>query len=156
MTLTLKKIETDKYIDDIFELTKPISKFYPNFKNWLYKNFDAKNLNQERLIYGAFYNQELIGVCLGKRTQNENKICTIFVKDEFRYGSYENINIGTILFSKMIKEFEYNDEIEISFNDCISNNLKYFVEKFGFKYNYSIKNLYKENNIEHFYKRPFR
>ena len=74
-----------KYLyDDIYKMTQSIGNTYPKYKDWYYNTFieDLKKGNRAYII--ATHHMILTGCCLMKNTPNEKKICTFFVKPEYR------------------------------------------------------------------------
>lgn len=74
-----------KLIDDVYEFTKDIEKYYSDYKEWFYnKHIKEKN---RKTIY--IKNNCLIGIINLKK--EEKKICTIYVKDEYRRNGISDI-----------------------------------------------------------------
>lgn len=111
----------EKIIDEIYELTKEIGNTYSDYKEWFY-NKQTKEENR-RTIY--LKTNEIIGVVNLKK--EENKLCTIYLKEEYR-----NIGISNILLEEA---FKYLDTTK-PYLTCNKNNLKYLnniIKKYNWK-----------------------
>ena len=115
---------------EIYQLTDYNKRQYPEYYKWYYQK------NIPRIIAGSgeaiFYLDgfQIVGLSLLKKDNNESKICTLLINEEYRNKGY----------SKIILEeaFKYLTEIEnyeTIFNDnMISefiNNIKFLPIKFN-------------------------
>ena len=111
----------EKIIDEIYELTKEIRNTYSDYKEWFY-NKQTKEENRKTIYLKT---DEIIGVVNLKK--EENKLCTIYLKEEYR-----NIGISNILLEEA---FKYLDTIK-PYLTCNKNNLKYLnniIKKYNWK-----------------------
>ena len=93
-SLTLNEII--KYSIKIYETTKYLENDYPNYKKWFIDKQLKEVLEGRREILFLEENNEIIALaCLKKE---ENKICTLYVKEEYR-----NKGIGTKLLIEVMK-----------------------------------------------------
>ena len=91
-SLTLNEII--KYSIKIYETTKYLENDYPNYKKWFIEKQLKEVLEGRREILFLEENNEIIALaCLKKE---ENKICTLYVKEEYR-----NKGIGTELINSV-------------------------------------------------------
>ena len=74
-----------KLIDDIYDFTKNIEKYYSDYKEWFYD----KHIREENRKTIYIKNNNLIGVINLKK--EEKKICTIYVKEEYRRSGFSDI-----------------------------------------------------------------
>lgn len=110
-----------KIIDEIYELTKEIGNTYSDYKEWFY-NKQTKEENRKTIYLKT---NEIIGVVNLKK--EENKLCTIYLKEEYR-----NIGISNILLEEA---FKYLDTTK-PYLTCNKNNLKYLnniIKKYNWK-----------------------
>lgn len=110
-----------KIIDEIYELTKEIENTYSDYKEWFY-NKQTKEENRKTIYLKT---DEIIGVINLKK--EENKLCTIYLKEEYR-----NIGISNILLEEA---FKYLDTTK-PYLTCNKNNLKYLnniIKKYNWK-----------------------
>lgn len=110
-----------KIIDEIYELTKEIGNTYSDYKEWFY-NKQTKEENRKTIYLKT---NEIIGVVNLKK--EENKLCTIYLKEEYR-----NIGISNILIEEA---FKYLDTTK-PYLTCNKNNLKYLnniIKKYNWK-----------------------
>lgn len=110
-----------KIIDEIYELTKEIGNTYSDYKEWFY-NKQTKEENRKTIYLKT---NEIIGVVNLKK--EENKLCTIYLKEEYR-----NIGISNILLEEA---FKYLDTTK-PYLTCDKNNLKYLnniIKKYNWK-----------------------
>lgn len=110
-----------KIIDEIYELTKEIGNTYSDYKKWFY-NKQTKEENRKTIYLKT---NEIIGVVNLKK--EENKLCTIYLKEEYR-----NIGISNILLEEA---FKYLDTTK-PYLTCNKNNLKYLnniIKKYNWK-----------------------
>ena len=93
-SLTLHEIIL--YSIKLYEETKEIEKEYPNYKNWFIHKQIKELLEGKRDILFVEKDNKIIALaCLKK---NENKICTLYVKEEYRKQK-----IGTKLLEESMK-----------------------------------------------------
>ena len=93
-SLTLHEIIL--YSIKLYEETKEIEKEYPNYKNWFIHKQIKELLEGKRDILFVEKDYKIIALaCLKK---NENKICTLYVKEEYRKQK-----IGTKLLEESMK-----------------------------------------------------
>ena len=111
----------EKIIDEIYELTKEIRNTYSDYKEWFY-NKQTKEENRKTIYLKT---DEIIGVVNLKK--KENKLCTIYLKEEYR-----NKGISNILLEEA---FKYLDTTK-PYLTCNKNNLKYLnniIKKYNWK-----------------------
>lgn len=111
----------ENVIDKIYELTKDIENTYPDYKEWFY-NKHTKEENRKTIYIKN--NNEIIGVVNLKK--EENKLCTIYIKEEYR-----NQGISNILLEETFKYLGTTKP----YLTCDKNNLKY-LNKIIKKYNW--------------------
>ena len=113
----------DNVVDEIYELTKGIEKYYSDYKEWLY-NKQCVNSDDRVTIYIRNFDK-IIGVCNLKLS--ENKLCTIYID-----GEYRNKGIGGMLLNEAFKYLGTSKP----YLTCNKDNLKYlnsFIKKYKWK-----------------------
>ena len=76
--------EHQKLYQDILKLTLSVQESYPNYQKW-YKNTFLEGLKKgERIILMIENNGKLLGCALLKKTTIERKLCTLFVRPDYR------------------------------------------------------------------------
>lgn len=131
----------------ISKFLTPVSFNYVNFNIWLNKVLiESKEINKDyyRDILLVLDKQEknITGILILKKSEEENKLCTIFVSEEYR-----NKGLGYLLF--FIADEVLGSNISLSVN---SNNLKYIKNNLSI-FNY--KELYKKDK-ELFFRKDFK
>lgn len=97
-------IEGDFPIKEIAASLADVGSLYPEFKSWLYFTFRAGMINNQRKIIVAHHDGQVAGLSLLKKNTEEKKICTFYVRPEFRgYG------LGTDLMSESLGVLGHND-----------------------------------------------
>lgn len=127
-------------IDEIYELTKFNAIQYLNYKKWFYEISLPRILNNLGEIFYEEVDNNVVGVCISKK-DNERKICTIFVKEEFR-----NNGIGTNLLNSAFTYLSTTKPV-ISIS---KTNIKYF-SKIIKKYGWILSHIGHYNEVEFFY-----
>ena len=142
-------IETEEFLslaDQIYNLTKHLNNSYPNYKDWFYNKQLKESLSPNRnILFVRNKNNQVVGVASLKNTKEEKKLCTLYIKKEYR-----NQKITT----ELIKEsFEYLETTRplITFSE---NKLSMF-ENIINKYNWELiqieENIYTNDNREYCY-----
>lgn len=96
----------DRNFLNIAAALSSVSPYYPNFKEWLFFNFNKGLRSGERKILLAHNGTDICAVSLLKLTDNENKICTFFVRPDFRERG-----LGRILMSRSLCELSGKSSI---------------------------------------------
>ena len=140
-------IENDTFlIDNIFEIynmLKFIRKDYEHFFKWYWSIAIAKLFNNQMEFFVAINEIEIAGILIAKKEDNESKICTLYVKD-----NYQCQGIGSALLKESFDYLQTTKPI-ITFTDY---KLPMF-EKFIKKYDWSIdEKCYKEYTKKYEYK----
>ena len=153
--LDLPKNEFKKLVKSIYKITDFITEDYPDYKEWFFKKQLDGVLNGERnilFVRNLLNSKEIIAVASLKKSKNEKKICTLYVKDKYRNmgigGALVEVSMNwletrnpmitfpaykLIMFNNLINKYnwqltevrENNDICELCFNGKIlSRNLK--------------------------------
>lgn len=123
---------------------KELYQYYPNFSNWFEKVKKELINNSGREIIYILKNQELVCFAILKKTNNEKKICTLIVKDNYR-----NQGFGLKLMKNSI-DYLKNDII-LSVNQNCINDFEKLLKNFNFKL-INEKIIENSNEKEYWYK----
>lgn len=118
-------------IDEIYNMTSELSKYYSDYKEWLY-NIQFKNLNNDRVTIYVKKDDKIIGVANLKLS--EKKLCTLYVDKMFR-----NVGISTLLLDEA---FRYLNTTK-PYLTCHKDNLDKFnklIKKYNWKKYKTINN----------------
>jgi len=80
------------YFKNILSLLENFKNEYPDIKQWFYKKVLKGIKTKNRTIILKIYNSKLCGLAILKHNNKEKKICTLYVKENFR-----NRKLGTEL-----------------------------------------------------------
>lgn len=128
----------------ISDFVKPISYHYVDFNSWLNKILiESKEFKKyyyrDILIVLDEKDKNIVGILILKKSDEENKLCTIFVKEDYR-----NKGLGHLLF--FIADEILGSDISLSVK---FENLKYIKSNLSI-FNY--KELYKKDDELFFHK----
>ena len=115
-------------IDEIYELSFHLNNSYPGYNKWFYEKHVVGCKNSSRdIIFIKNENDKIIAFsCL--KNEDEKKICTIYVADEYR-----NKGIGSILFKESFKVLETTKPLITIMEDKL-----YMFEKIITKYKWEL------------------
>lgn len=141
-------ITQEKFIDlatKIYLTTDFISRDYPNYKNWYFTKQLPGIIKNERNILFARNpenKEEIIAVACLKKTEEEQKICTLYVSDNAR-----GLGIGSTIIEESMKWLETTKPF-ITFPDYKLDMFKPFIEKYDWKLTEKVYGLYKDKTEE--------
>ena len=119
---------------------------YPNFMDWFKKVQQELFVNQNREIFFIINNNEIIGFSILKKTDFEDKICTLIVQKQFR-----NKGFSTIL---MKKSLEYLDDCaQITISEKCLEFFHPLLNNFNFQFEKKINNYSNLNRSEYYFKK---
>ena len=143
------KIETTfnsarkKFYQDILKLTLSVQESYPNYQKW-YQNFLKGLKKEERIILIAEEKGVLLGCALLKKVPNEKKLCTLFVRPDYR-----GRGIGTSLLKKTIEVLGQKPLTSVSEKNMKS--VTSLFSRFGFHLSAQKKGKYLPQNTEYYF-----
>ena len=129
------------YVRDILLSLK---RNYPNFEQWLEKKVMTQ-LGDTRKIIVALSERVIVGVMVLKNTVSEQKICTLWVQEEYRKNG-----IGTELIKCAIEELETKYPL-ITVSENSYMNFLPLMEKFNFQLKRRYRGYYRPGVIEYAY-----
>lgn len=143
---TTKQSKFDELAAKIYMLTEFICEDYPNHKEWYFnKQLKETIIDDERNILFVRnpkkYNEIIAVACL-KRTLEEQKICTIYVKEKYRRKG-----IGTALINESMNWLGTTKPL-ITIADYKLEMFKPFINKYDWKLTEIVSGLYNGKNNE--------
>ena len=99
--------------EHILYLITPIESFYPNLSNWYRDKFIPGLFSKERGYILATENDEIVGCALLKKTAEEKKISTLFVRPDYRKKG-----LGRKLLNMALKELGGASSLTVS-EECL-------------------------------------
>ncbi|MGS0679973.1 GNAT family N-acetyltransferase [Shewanella sp. 125m-7] len=129
----------------IRKILEPVSSLYPDFDAWFNFRFRGKFKTGDRIVIAAMSDSQIAGVALLKKTNVEHKICTLYVREEFRQQG-----AGSLLLTEAIKNLQ-GKKIGISVSEERHLPLKTLLDKYGFTLVSEEDGYYRKGAIEYFY-----
>ncbi len=149
-----------KYFQDraaplvIYNKIENLLNIYPDIKEWyeekIKKALNKKDPTREVLVVLDKEELNIVGIAILKKTKEENKICTIRVKEEYLHQG-----IGTQLFEEAFKYLEDTKPL-ITISEDNIEAFRPILKKFDFKLVEKIKGLYVPGKIEYIYNKKFK
>lgn len=131
------------YFKDIYRFLYSLNNEYTNFALWYKNNFDDKyEVKKEREIIVCREAPTIVAVAILKKTDEENKICTLRVAKD-----YQGNGIGTNLINLSINHLEEPKPL-ISLNSYRKDEFKRIFKHFGFKPEQESRGLYRKECTE--------
>lgn len=137
--------EHAKLYEDILSLTMPVSGTYPGYAAW-YKNVFIPGLKKgERMYIVALdENENPAGCVLVKNTEDEKKICTLFVSPQFRKHG-----LASMLLETALKELGEHPSVTVSGRNMMQ--LKPLLDRKGFHLSGKRKGAYGADDTEFYF-----
>ena len=131
----------------ILHLLQPTKQCYPQLNKWYREVFLVGLMQKERAYIIAQDDRKLVGCALLKKTPGEKKICSLYVKSDYRKKG-----IGEQMLKMALSELGKNPEISIS-----QINIHFFqplLERYGFQLSYKKRGEYSPNKTEYHFNTP--
>ena len=128
-----------KTLDKLYQVTSCLEKDYLNHKNWFYNKFSKELDGKRREIIYFEEDSKICGVVFLKNTEEEKKICTLYIKEEYRKQG-----IGTKLILESIK-FLGTTKPLITMPEYKENCFKKIINKYKWEKTQEIENCYSKN-----------
>jgi GNAT superfamily N-acetyltransferase len=141
----------EKAKDKLYNYLRDLAESYPQFESWFYNvvipEVGIKNGEREIIIVVSeiegLTQVILTGIAILKNKEQEKKICTFRVHEDFRdYG------IGSELFEKCFEFLKTRKPI-ITISSDRKDMFENHIKKYGFNETQILKDYYKENSIEY-------
>lgn len=132
-----------KISKEIYLLTKHLNEIYPGYKDWFYNKQIKGCLELNRNIIFIINNEDnIIGISSLKKINNEKKICTLYVLEEYR-----NKGIKKLLLEKSFEYLE-TDKPLITINEDNLDKFKNTIEEYNWELVEIIDGIYKKSSRE--------
>lgn len=127
----------------IAELTNSLTQTYPKHKEWLWKTFFPGLKDGSRKIVVAYRELDKpMGIALLKDTEEEKKICCLFVRDVYRKKGIAKKLMETS-FEMLGTHFPL-----MTVSDKNIDQLQRIINIYNFKFSYRKKGVYKTHDTE--------
>ena len=131
--------------DQILNLIKPINDTYPEHTKWFMEKFIPGLQKKERMyIIAQDEDNTLAGCVLIKNTEEEKKICTLFVNPKFRRQG-----LGKQLMEQTLKELGEHPLITVSIRNL--SQLSRLLEQCGFHLSATKKGVYNSEDTKYYF-----
>ena len=131
---------------NIAKLTKSINDTYPKHNEWLFtKFFPELKIGKRKIVMAYTEDKNPIGVALLKDTDEEKKICCLFVREDCR-----NNGIASCLMKESCKVLS-TDKPLITVSDRNLPQLQRLLDKNGFEFSYKKKGAYQSEDTENYF-----
>ena len=131
--------------EQMLDLTKSINDTYPEQTKWFKEKFITGLQKKERMyIIAQDDDNTLAGCVLIKNTEEEKKICTLFVNPKFRRQG-----LGKQLMEQTLKELGEHPLITVSSRNL--SQLSHLLEQCGFHLSATKKGVYNSEDTEYYF-----
>ncbi|WP_219952291.1 GNAT family N-acetyltransferase [Dickeya zeae] len=125
------------------EFLDQIASYYPNFRVWLDFTFVSQLRGGKRKALIVKENNEIAGISLLKKVEEENKICTFFIAPQYRSQGY-----GKLLMEESLAFL--GNQVNITVCEERWKEMQGFLYQYGFRLNAAIPNYYRSGSTEFF------
>lgn len=138
----LAENEFDNLVNKIYNLTYNLNSSYPDYKKWFFEKLIKNIGNKKReIIFITDKNNDVIAMSALKNENNEKKICTLYIKENFR-----SLGFGSKLIEQSFKFLETTKPL-ITFSEEKLPMFNGFIKKYNwelYEKNDSYGNTYSE------------
>lgn len=136
--------EDVKIINEIYSIVKHINEDYPRYKEWFYnKQVNGCFSRFRDILFIKNENSKIIGVSFLKMEDNERKICTLYVCEEYRKKG-----VRTMLLEESFNILGTKKPI-ITFNEDKLFMFEKIIIKYNWKLTKIVDSLYKDGIKEY-------
>lgn len=136
--------EDVKIINEIYSIVEHINEDYPRYKEWFYnKQVNGCFSRFRDILFIKNENSKIIGVSFLKMEDNERKICTLYVCEEYRKKG-----VGTMLLEESFNILGTKKPI-ITFNEDKLFMFEKIIIKYNWKLTKIVDSLYKDGIKEY-------
>ena len=128
---------------------KQLENSYPEFNSWYWNKvipkiaLDKDNYSGTKILH--LYNKdELIGISILKRSNNEKKLCALRIKEKYQSKEY-----GLYLIDESLKRLQVDKPLCSVSEDLINTYSRIFINKYLFNISYVYKNIYAKDKLEY-------
>ena len=131
--------------EQILNLIKPLNDTYPGHTQWFMEKFIPGLQKKERMyIIAQDDDNTLAGCVLIKNTDEEKKICTLFINPKFRRQG-----LGKKLMERALKELGEHPLITVSSRNL--SQLSSLLKQYGFRLSAAKKGVYNSEDTEYYF-----
>lgn len=131
------KTQYEQITKEIYDMSKFLNEIYPGYEKWFYeKQLKGCNSELRNILFVKNEEGKVVGFTCLKKYENEKKICTILVDEEYRRNG-----IGTLLFEESMK-FLGTSKPLITFPEDRAEMFKSFIEKYEWELTDVIEDAY--------------
>lgn len=132
-----------KIADEIYLLTEHLDKSYPDYKIWFYNKQIKGCIDLNRNIIFVRNNEgKIIGISSLKKTNEEKKICTLFILEPYR-----NRGIKNLLLNKSFLYLETEKPL-ITISEEKLNIFQKTIEEYHWRLTEIVEGIYRNNSKE--------
>lgn len=135
----------DSIVKYIYDITKDSLDIYKDYHDWYYEKMINGINTPKRNILLAINNGDIVGIIFLKKDIDEKKVCTIYVKKDFR-----KLGIGSILMEEGLKWLDTDKPLVTVADDRLEEFLP-LVRKYKFNLDRIIPNLYRLGHNEYIF-----
>ncbi|MBQ4263320.1 MAG: GNAT family N-acetyltransferase [Bacilli bacterium] len=136
--------EDVKIINEIYSIVEHLNEDYPRYKEWFYnKQVNGCFSRFRDILFIKNENSKIIGVSFLKMEDNEKKICTLYVCEEYRKKG-----VGTMLLEESFNILGTKKPI-ITFNEDKLFMFEKIIVKYNWKLTKIVDSLYKDGIKEY-------
>ena len=133
-----------KIINEIYSIVEHLNEDYPRYKEWFYnKQVNGCFSRFRDILFIKNENSKIIGVSFLKMEDNEKKICTLYVCEEYRKKG-----VGTMLLEESFNILGTKKPI-ITFNEDKLFMFEKIIVKYNWKLTKIVDSLYKDGIKEY-------
>ena len=133
-----------KIINEIYSIVEHLNEDYPRYKEWFYnKQVNGCFSRFRDILFIKNENSKIIGVSFLKMEDNEKKICTLYVCEEYRKKG-----VGTMLLEESFNVLGTKKPI-ITFNEDKLFMFEKIIVKYNWKLTKIVDSLYKDGIKEY-------
>ena len=119
------KTQYDRIIKEIYDMSKFLNDIYPGYEKWFFeKQLNGCHTELRNIFFVKNEEGKVVGFTCLKKYENEKKICTILVDEEYRRKG-----IGTLLFEEAMKYLETPKPL-ITFPEDRAKMFESFIKKY--------------------------
>lgn len=136
--------EDVKIINEIYSIVEHLNEDYPRYKEWFYnKQVNGCFSRFRDILFIKNENSKIIGVSFLKMEDNEKKICTLYVCEEYRKKG-----VGSMLLEESFNILGTKKPI-ITFNEDKLFMFEKIIVKYNWKLTKIVDSLYKDGIKEY-------
>lgn len=145
----ISKISDDELLNlstKIYEISISNNSSYPQHKEWFFlKHLPGVIKGTRDILFVQNDESEIIAIACLKNEDDEKKICTLYVKEEYR-----NKGIGTALIEKSM-DYLQTDQPFLTITEASLNSFVPMINKYGWKLTEIVDGVYNPSSKEYCY-----